>query len=174
MVSHCSAHPHIHAHMKRRNKKQPVNQNQSPMRSISFKSAFWIVLALHLLVGVSLFGYSSKPSAKADDSKYVNPTTTEYAGVPEPTPIPTPTPSPTPEYVKKVMPDGKIATYPIPKKEDVKPVVSSKYTKEYVVKRGDTFYSIVKRYKLNPDKLIELNNIKDTSKLKEGQVLKFM
>jgi LysM repeat protein len=47
-------------------------------------------------------------------------------------------------------------------------------TKEYVVKRGDTFNSIVRKYKLNADKLKQINNIKNENTIQVGQKLKLM
>jgi LysM repeat protein len=50
----------------------------------------------------------------------------------------------------------------------------SKYTKTYIVKRGDTIGEIARKYHLVTKRLLEMNNIKDEGKIKEGQVLKFM
>ena len=50
------------------------------------------------------------------------------------------------------------------------PPVPGEYT-EYVVKSGDTLYSIAKRYGISVDKLIQFNNLK-TSDLSIGQILK--
>jgi LysM repeat protein len=49
-----------------------------------------------------------------------------------------------------------------------------KMTKEYVVKQGDTLNGIAKKYRLNTQRLIKLNNIQDINKVTVGQVLKFM
>ena len=47
------------------------------------------------------------------------------------------------------------------------------HIQKYTVKPNDTIYSISKKYKLNVKKLIELNKIKDSSKIVAGQTLKF-
>jgi LysM repeat protein len=51
---------------------------------------------------------------------------------------------------------------------------TDKLTKEYVIKKGDTVYSISKKYKLNVSKLIQINNIKDPNLIVVGQKLKFL
>jgi LysM repeat protein len=136
-------------------------------KSISFKNAFWIVLLLHMVAifAIMFFGGSKKAIAK-EDEKVLQEPIPEYVGVdyssptPTPTPEPTPTPTPLPKAVT-IYPKETNPNYP-------------QYTKEYVVKQGDTFYSIVKRYGLKADKLIKLNNIKDPNKIQIGQKLKFM
>lgn len=65
---------------------------------------------------------------------------------------------------------------------DVKPKNSSvvklkpnpNVMKFYVVKKGDTVYSIAKKFKLRTDRLLKLNGIKDPNKIIEGQKLKFL
>jgi LysM repeat protein len=47
-------------------------------------------------------------------------------------------------------------------------------TSQYVVKKGDTIYSIAKKYKLNLEQLIQINQIKDPNKITVGQNLKFL
>jgi LysM repeat protein len=61
----------------------------------------------------------------------------------------------------------------VPKKEThLNP--SNKFVKEYTIKTGDTLYSVSKKYKLNYNKLIKINNIKDPNKITVGQKLKFL
>lgn len=50
----------------------------------------------------------------------------------------------------------------------------NKLVKNYVVKSGDTIYSIAKKYRLVSARLMEINGIKDPKQLRVGQVLKFM
>jgi len=54
------------------------------------------------------------------------------------------------------------------------PKVQSKFTEKYVVKQGDTFDKILKKYKLNSEKLKKINNIKDPNKIVVGQTLRFL
>lgn len=154
---------------------------EEKINPISLKSAFYVVLGIHLVAifGIAYFGSMKK--SNADDKKLLDEPMPVYVGVDNPTPTPTPeaTPSPTPEVVKheqawpKATPELK--TYPNTKKAI--PVVNEKvsnYTKEYVVKNGDTFYSIVRKYKLNPERLKKINNITNENKIQAGQTLKLM
>ena len=138
-------------------------QDQKP---ISLKQAFGVVAGLHVMVGVGIF-YSSMPKSHAkEDKEFLTTPEAQYVGIPEPTPIPTPKPTPEP-LKKEVMPDGKVATYPIPQeipqeppqvKPQEKPKINSKYTQSYTIKKGDTIHSISKRFKLNTKKLLEINS----------------
>lgn len=63
----------------------------------------------------------------------------------------------------------------VPKVETHPPKpAQNKLVKNYVVKSGDTIYSIAKKYHLVSARLLEINGIKDPKQLKVGQVLKFM
>jgi LysM repeat protein len=53
-------------------------------------------------------------------------------------------------------------------------VNSNKKTTSYTVKSGDTLYGIARKYKLNLNRLKQLNNIQNTNKIFPGQTLKFM
>ena len=133
----------------------------------TFKQCFIAVGGIHIIViGGIMFASIPKTHAK-EDKAFLNSPEGEY----------TPTPTPTP-LRKEVLPDGRTATYPPPQnveyKKEEKKVVNPKYTQSYIIKKGDTFNSIVKRFKLNPTKLKELNSITNENKLKEGQVLKFL
>jgi LysM repeat protein len=92
-----------------------------------------------------------------------------------PEPLPTPMPMPAPVVTNSLENAPKVAAVPQPspvKKAGEGP--RSSITSTYTVKSGDTFYSIVRKFKLNPQNLIKLNSIEDPSKLKSGQVLKFV
>jgi LysM repeat protein len=152
---------------------------EEPVKILSMKSAFYVVFGIHVLVIFAIMFFSSTKKSNASDKKFLQ-SEPVYAGVVEPTPAPTPTPEPEPETkVVKSEPWPKatpeLKTYPNTKKAI--PVVKEKvshYTKEYVVQKGDTFYGIVRKYKLNPDRLKKLNNIKDENKIQTGQKLKLM
>ena len=139
----------------------------------TFKQCFIAVGGLHIIaIGGIMFASIPKSHAK-EDKTFLNTPEGQY------TPTPTPTPKPTPEPLRKeILPDGRMATYAPPQKveykKEEKKQVNSKYTQSYTIKKGDTFNSIVKRFKLNPTKLKELNSITNENKLKEGQVLKFL
>lgn len=141
-------------------------------KPISFKGALGVVAGLHILAGVGIFCSSSQKSHAAEDKAFLNTPEAQYTGIPDPTPTPKPTPEP---LKKEVLPDGKVATYPKPQEHtQIKPQVNSKYTQSYTIKKGDTIHSIAKKYHLNTKRLIEINHITDSSKIKEGQVLKFL
>ena len=153
--------------------KEPEVPEELKPTSISFKSAFWVALAIHALIGVS-FAASPIISAKAkeskkqhiEDKKALEEPMPVFVGVPEATPTPAPVvvTQPTPKQ-------NKSDDWPRTKVEPVKK--NTDLTKEYIVKPGDTFYSIVKKYKLNPVKLQQLNKITDTNKITVGQRLLF-
>jgi nucleoid-associated protein YgaU len=125
------------------------------IRAISMKRAVVAVLGLHLIALGGIIFFSSQPKVSAqEDKRFLE--NLPQVGVD----APTPTPSPKPKVVT-IVPKNISPNYP-------------QYTKEYVVKQGDTFYGIVNRYKLNPTKLKLINNIKDENKLYVGQKLKFM
>jgi LysM repeat protein len=139
-------------------------QPQSNKNTLQGLQKFMSMKTLGIIAIVHLAGVAAlyALSPKKDDPVPVQ--------VPEQQPIPTtapvveqPSPTPPPPALPPVQPTI-AAPPPLP------PTITTSYT----VKQGDTFYSIVKRYKLNPDVLIKLNNIQDPSKLKTGQVLKFV
>jgi LysM repeat protein len=130
--------------------------------TLSFPKVFCIILGAHIILACALFGTSSKASAKEEDKKALN----------EPFPSPTPNVAvqePVPKVSSKSLP--KSATTP---SAAVSQKAQSKFTEKYVVKQGDTFDKIVKQYKLNSEKLKQINNIKDSNKITVGQTLKFM
>lgn len=92
-----------------------------------------------------------------------------------PEPLPTPMPMPAPVVTNSLENAPKVAAVPQPSPAKKAGEGSrSSITSTYTVKSGDTFYSIVRKFKLNPQNLIKLNSIEDPSKLKSGQVLKFV
>lgn len=166
-----------------------MKEEKEPSKPISFRTAILVVILIHLFGLGFLVGFPTIPNAIAreQDANFVDPTKPEYVGVPDPSPSPTPTYSPSPSPVPTPTPipespnpypqtNEPLKKFEVPPKLKPNPIkpIQSKYIAEYKVKRGDTFYSIVKRFKLNPNKLKELNNITNPNNLKEGQVLKFM
>jgi len=152
-------------------------ENEETPKPISMKSAMVVVVSLHAVALFGLIYFSSVKSSQAEnDKKFL--TEDKYAGV-ESTPTPTPVPVPMDKMPEKqTWPTTgvkqELKTWPNTKKAI--PVVqsNSRYTKEYVVKRGDTFNSIVRKYKLNADKLKQINNIKNENTIQVGQKLKLM
>lgn len=136
--------------------------------SLSMKGAVAVVAGLHIAVVVGIIMMSSASKARAiavEDKKFLE--NAPVVGVSdtkpaEPTPTPKPKPTPFPkEMIKTKVPTNSNPDYP-------------QFTKEYVVKKGDTFDKIVAKYKVNGKKLQLLNNIKDPNKLSVGQKLKLM
>ena len=132
-----------------------------PKISLSFPKIFCIVLGAHIVLAVALFGTSTKASAKEEDKKALA------------EPFPSPSPAPTPNVVIQE-PVPKVIAKPSSTPAVAAPKVQSKFTEKYVVKQGDTFDKIVKKYKLNSEKLKKINNIKDPNKIAVGQTLKFL
>lgn len=169
-------------HLKKKNMSEeiPVLEVEKQPRALSMKSAVVVVVSLHVLAIFGIAYFSDIKKSNAEDKKFLLEDKSQFAGIDDTiaTPTPTPSPTPTPEYKHqepwpKATPELK--TYPNTKKAiAVVKEKNSHYTKEYVVKHGDTFYSIVRRYKLNPNKLKQLNNIVDENKIIEGQKLKLM
>jgi LysM repeat protein len=150
----------------------------------SFKKVFCVVLGVHLLVGAAV-AMSSKVSANNPPVNFTDP-------VPE-VPVAKATSVATPQSVTKPIVESE--TTPTPKLQATavanttklneiqnKPIVkqpagqhtNEKFVKEYTIKQGDTITNIAKKYKLNTERLIKLNNIKDVNKIQVGQKLKFM
>jgi LysM repeat protein len=156
-------------------------ENEETPKTLSMKNAVVVVVSLHAVALFGLMYFSSVRSSQAEtDKKFL--TEDKYAGV-ESTPTPTPTPTPVPVPMDK-MPDkeswptenAKVELKTWPNTKKAIPVVQSNshYTKEYVVKQGDTFYGIVRKYKLNAEKLKQLNKIKNENTIQVGQKLKLM
>lgn len=166
----------------------PINIKENNMeeqisKPISMKNALAVVVSLHVaaIVGIAYFSFM-KTSQAESDKKFL--AEEKYVGV-EPTPVPTPTPLPTPDPspidqkpLKDAWPNenakAELKTWPNTKKAIPVKQSNSRYTKEYVVKQGDTFYGIVRKYKLNADKLKKINNIKNENTIQVGQKLKLM
>ena len=154
---------------------QPTEKKQLftlPKISMSFPKIFCVVLGAHLLIALLLFGTTLKVSAKEEDKKLLNDPTSA--------PLPIASTSPTPNTVVQepvikttgnFTQNSSIVT-PLPFTKASK--YRSNHIEHYVVKQGDTFHKIVKKFKLDAKKLQQLNNIKDTSKIAVGQTLKFL
>lgn len=155
-------------------KAQEFENNLTPL---SIKGAVYVVAGLHVavIVGIMLFSSVSKARATAaEDKKFLE--TAPIVGVDdlkvevspkiEPKPVAVAIPKPTP--VPRSMLQTKIVD-----KKDQNPSYPQ-YKREYVVQQGDSFYKIVKKYRVSPKKLQVLNNIKDPNKLAVGQKLKLM
>jgi len=150
----------------------------------TFKKVFCVVLGAHILIGAvivmsstSAKAAASKPSVNFKESVAEMPVNKELVEVPTsaatPEVVATPTPVPTPKLAE-VKPVEPKPVDPKPVVKEVKPPSSDKFIKEYTIKQGDTITSIAKKYKLNVERLIKINNVKDVNKIQVGQKLKFM
>ncbi len=122
-------------------------------KGISLKTSILIVILVHVgaIAGVMHFSSAKKAFAKEDANFLKNDT---YTGIPE----------------QKIE---------VPKKEEVKKDTvdwathdKDKVIQVYIVRKGDTFNSLVNKYKLNPKKFKQINNIKNENLLFVGQTLK--
>lgn len=139
------------------------NKKNAP---ISFGKVFCVVVGVHAVIGAGIIATTSsaeaKPKEQVDLAQPVSEIPKQYQEEPtKATPTPTPLPVAVVESIKQTTSNSN-------------KIHNSKYTKEYTVKQGDTLYSIAKKYKLNAERLIKINNIKDVNKLTVGQKLKFM
>lgn len=160
-----------------------MNSNdEQEFKPLSLKKAFWVVGALHAFAigGIVLFSAQSKAKATqgAEDKKFLE-SVPEMVGVeyPESAKV---SATPAPKPIVPVMEKKEVVT-PVPAKPKVITKAPSnvnpnypQLTKEYVVKQGDTFTGIVKKYGLNATRLKLINGIKDENKIVVGQKLKFM
>ena len=133
---------------------------------------FWIVLVVHASI-LTVLTVSAKPTEKnitstetvSEDQKYLN------QPIPEiPVAIATPTPVPVSNTPQTDVPIDRVPS----KITTTKSPPQSHLTKDYTIKNGDTIFSVARKYKLNYDRLIKINNIKDPNKIRVGQKLKFM
>jgi LysM repeat protein len=128
------------------------------MKTISFKTAFAIVLGAHLLA-IFLIMFSTT-NVRAADQKFLQSKEAQFAGIEVPAPTPTPSPAlVNTNKVKQMEPKKVNNDYPS------KPEV-------IVVQKGDTIYKISKKYSVSVDNIMKINNIKDKNKILLGQKLK--
>lgn len=140
---------------------------------------FWAVIVTHVaIVSVFAMGSNSKHTIVGQDQKFIEEEVQEITpkeaarevmeDIIEPKPIlpEIPIPTPTPPIITEQQ-----STVSVDNRPKIK---QDKYIKEYTIKQGDTLYSISKKYKLNYNKLIKINNLKDPNKITIGQKLKFM
>ena len=140
---------------------------KSPKNTM-FGGVFWTVVGVHAIalgaLATTSFATSSTKNEPAESPKQTTnaePASPQTAQATTPAPTqPTPTPTPKAAVAAKSTP---------PTTQSNK----SGLIKTYTVKRGDTINSIAKRYKLRTDRLLKLNNIKDSNKIVVGQTLKF-
>ena len=140
--------------------RESVEQTKTKERTSTMNiKIFGAVVAIHLLGAAALMAFSP-PAKKEEPPKEMQPC---LVAPPSAKATPTPVPPPKPATTPKPTPT------PVPKADSHNNITTS-----YTVKQGDTFTKIVKRFKLNPKTLIELNQLKDTNKLTVGQTLKFV
>lgn len=135
-----------------------------PLKRGTFIKIFCAVFGMHVLgAGVVSLCASSTNTASTQDSKKL----------PEQAPVvqssPTPEPTPVPQIVQQ--PNKPVADKVTQKNEKH---TKREVAKVYVIKQGDTISAIAKKYKLSTKRLLQINGIKDTNKIKVGQTLKFM
>ena len=126
------------------------------MKPVSFKTAFAIVLAIHLIIIIAVFGSANK--ARAEDAKFLKSKEAVYVGV-ETKPTPTPTP--------RLVDTNKI--------KQLDPAKASKNfpssPTQVIVQKGDTLTKISKKYSVPINTILKINNLKDSNKIILGQKL---
>jgi len=132
---------------------KPRNKKESQNFSLFKNWIFWIVVCVHFGI-FSVFAIAEAPKKDTNNTQ-----TSSEKNTPTPTPSPSPTP---PQQITQVN------TIQAP------PNKTNNLTKEYVIKHGDTIHSIAKKYKLNYERLLKINNIQDPNKIIVGQKLKFL
>jgi LysM repeat protein len=143
-----------------KDKHQPKDINKI---KINFNKTFWIIFVLHVVVvGIIATTCSAIEAKKPGETKSQLSEISQEASTKEIAPTPLPTPA---------QPTNPVIKHPEPLPKEVK---EKKYTEIYVVKQGDTIYSIAKKYKLDINRLQKINDIKDLNKITVGQILKFM
>jgi hypothetical protein len=121
-----------------------LKKNEKKPKSMSFKTSFVVVVVIH--IGVILgIAYMPKTKAIAAIQKEDR------------------------EFLNR---DRYPTTDDFPKPKNYK-MVETKLITNYIVKRGDTFDSIVKKYKLNPSKLKKINKM-ESENVYVGMNLKLM
>jgi LysM repeat protein len=162
----------------------PIIKTEVPKKG-TFTKILCIVVSLHIAIA-SVIVLSSNANAAPEKSQSLssNTNTTEPKEVAtsnsttektnEAKVLETPKPKETPKPTTSSTPISPVNDW-TNKNTKASPTPPIKlYTKEYIVKHGDSVYSISKKYKLSVDRLIKLNNIKDANKIQVGQTLKFM
>jgi LysM repeat protein len=159
-------------------------KEKTPSSNLMKNKIFWGVVFIHaaLLTALTVSAAPQKDKTVPeniiqDDKVFVGENTP-----PQPLSSPEPTPEATPAPQSQAPMDGKPQPLQPPTKVEpkevkkiiTKPQSGNNLTKDYTIKSGDTVFSIAKKYKLNYDRLIKINGIKDPNKIKVGETLKFM
>lgn len=146
-----------------------------PVRSANFTNkktfviSFIAIFAIHALIAAAVMASNLIDS----DSDKLYTSTSNSTNLVESTPVPTPTPVPPPPTdTSTAIADNTITSNFTT--SNTTTVKKPKLTTTYVIKKGDTIYSISRKFKLRVDKLIKINNIKNPNNIYPGQTLKFM
>jgi LysM repeat protein len=159
--------------------------NKLPSKAM-FVKVLCVVFGIHVVAAavVGLSSVSANAANIAEDKKLIGEQALSEPAQPlASSAIAQATPSPTPETKPKLKQEDwpkssqPLVTTKPPIKADnqqVQKQTNGKYTTHYTVKQGDTVSSIARKYKLNTNRLLKINDIKDPTKLRIGQTLKFM
>lgn len=161
-------------------KEEPVTEKK-PNSNFMKNKIFWVVVLIHVGVLTALT-VSAAPQKDKEVTENLIEQDKQFVGenTPQPSVAPEATPQPTPAPQTQAPMDGKPPEQPVKpqqkeiKNTNIKPISHNGLTKNYTIKSGDTIFSIAKKYKLNYDRLIKINDIKDPNKIKVGQTIKFM
>lgn len=142
-----------------------------------FGKTFWMVVGAHvvILAGVAYCASPSQDSVKQGESNQTETSTASHLEDKEYVKQqPIAQPEPQVAQVTEPVPEATPIVAPSPTPEQKKIKAPEQFVKTYIVKQGDTIYSIAKKYKLNTKRLLDINGIKDQNKIVVGQNLKFM
>jgi LysM repeat protein len=160
---------------------EPASQSSaSATPSFTFKKALVVVFAVHAVGLLAVFGLpvsqkTQQTLASTTNNQTLTSNTTAQNKVADSVPVDQTSLeeassvalTPKQPQAAPPLPSAPIIKQPPTKTEPL-------LTKEYTVKQGDTIYGIAKKYKLNTAKLLQINAIKDPSKIVVGQKLKFL
>jgi LysM repeat protein len=133
--------------------------------SISFKQALWVVLGLHVVAVFGIFFFAgTKKTQAAEDKNFLKSKEAVYVGIPDPVATHS---SSFPTSRTRVVSYPKLPSRPIKS-------IPEKQAQTYIISKGDNLYRVSRKFKINFEKLKELNNIKDPNKIYIGQTLKLM
>lgn len=142
-----------------------IKEKNTFIKNMLTNKIFWSVVGVHLVI-VSVLATAAPDNKTSmtgvieEDQKFVEEKINDPKVVAK-------------EIVDTLSQGGPLPT-PTPYQKITQPAIKHTLVKEYVIKNGDTLFSVAKKYKLNYHRLIKINNIKDPNKITVGQKLKFM
>ena len=149
------------------------------MNKKTFVISFITIFAIHILIAAAVMASNfidsnnNKPYVSTNNSTPLSEPATSTSSTPLPTPTPSPSPIPPPPTdTSTAIADNTITSNFTT--SHITAVKKPTLTTTYVVRKGDTIHSISRKFKLNVDRLIKINNLKNPDSIYPGQTLKFL